>query len=35
MITHGEVESLLKALAVRQVGCLWGRSVWRKSLFHW
>ena len=35
MIEHGEVESALKSLAVRQVSCLWGRTVFRVSLFHW
>jgi hypothetical protein len=34
-IGHGEVESALKALAVRQVSSLWGRTVFRVSLFHW
>jgi hypothetical protein len=35
LIQHGEVESALKALAVRQISCLWGRTVFRVSLFHW
>jgi hypothetical protein len=34
-VQHGEVETALKALAVRQISCLWGRTVFRVSLFHW
>jgi hypothetical protein len=34
-IGHGEVESELRRLAVRQVGCLWGRTVHRLDALHW
>ena len=35
VVLHGEVETELRALAVRQVTSLFGRTVWRVDLHHW
>jgi hypothetical protein len=35
VLSHGQVEAALKALAIRQITSLWGRTVFRLSLFHW
>jgi hypothetical protein len=34
-IEHGQVEAELRAIAVSQVVAVFGKMVWRSSLYHW